>query len=103
MADPVWAEWGLSEALPGPEVRTPAAVAAFARRAAGPFCHPAGTARMGRDPGDSAVDADLRVHGIDGLRVADASVMPLLPSTPPNAACLMLGVRAAALVAESAA
>jgi choline dehydrogenase len=59
--------------------------------------HPAGTCKMGRDP-LAVVDPQLRVHGVDGLRVADASVMPELPSANINAACIMIGERCADLV-----
>jgi choline dehydrogenase-like flavoprotein len=59
--------------------------------------HPAGTCKMGRDP-LAVVDPQLRVHGVDGLRVADASIMPELPSANINAACIMIGERCADLV-----
>jgi len=59
--------------------------------------HPIGTCRMGRD--DSAVvDARLRVHGVEGLRVADSSVMPTMPSSNTNAASIAIGERAADLI-----
>jgi choline dehydrogenase len=58
--------------------------------------HAAGTARMGppHDAG-AVVDAAFHVHGVDALRVVDASVMPVLPSVPTNLTCIMLGERAA--------
>lgn len=56
--------------------------------------HPAGTCPMGQDE-MAVVAPDLRVHGVDGLRVADASVMPQLMSGNPNAVCIMIGERAA--------
>ncbi|MFK0294884.1 GMC family oxidoreductase [Streptomyces sp. NPDC090442] len=61
-----------------------------------PTWHAAGTARMGPvgDP-RAVVDPHCRVHGADGLRVVDASVMPSLPSAPPNLSCIMLAERAA--------
>jgi len=52
---------------------------------------------MGSDP-ESVVDPQLRVRGIDGLRIADASIMPLLPSTNTNAPSIMIGERAADLI-----
>ena len=59
--------------------------------------HPVGTCRMGTDDG-SVVDEQLRVRGVDGLRVADASMMPLIPGGNTNAPCIMVGERAADLV-----
>ena len=56
---------------------------------------------MGADPG-AVVDARLRVHGIAGLRVADASIMPTLVSTNANATCMMIGEKAADLILADA-
>lgn len=64
--------------------------------------HPACTCRMGPDPRTSVVDARLRVHGIDGLRIADASVFPALVSGNTNAPVIMVGEKAADLVREDA-
>jgi choline dehydrogenase len=69
----------------------------FLRRTAGSYFHPAGTCRIGSDD-FAVVDPELRVHGIDGLRVVDASVMPSLVSAPPNAAVLGIAERAADLI-----
>jgi choline dehydrogenase len=60
--------------------------------------HPTGTARMGRDPG-SVVDPELRVRGVEGLRVADASVFPAIIRGHTNAPAIAVGERAAALIA----
>lgn len=85
------------ENLPGADVRTDAELAAHIRRTATHRAHPAGTCRMGTGE-DAVVDAELRVHGIDRLRVADASVMPALPRGNPNLACMMIGEKAADLI-----
>ncbi len=82
---------------PGPEVRTRAEVEAWIRRTAVTVHHPAGTCRIGAGS-DAVVDPSLRVHGIERLRVADASVMPDLVSAHINACVLMIAERAADLV-----
>ena len=59
--------------------------------------HPSGTCRMGGDPG-AVVDGQLRVRGVDGLRVADASIMPTVVNCQCNAACVMIGERVSDLI-----
>lgn len=73
---------------------------AFLRRKAGRFSHPVGTCRMGQDQ-ESVVSPSLQVHGIGGLYVADASVMPFVPSANTNAAAMMIGEKAADLIRET--
>jgi len=85
------------ELEPGADARTDADLAAFVRAAAGTIFHPAGTCPMGRDA-MAVVDAALRVRGIEGLRVADASIMPAVVNAPTHAACVMIGERAADLL-----
>lgn len=89
----------LRERLPGPQVRTRDEWVDYLRRTAFLGYHPIGTCRMGpaTDP-NSVVDPELRVHGIGGLRVIDASVMPQPISGNTNAATMMIGERAADLV-----
>jgi choline dehydrogenase len=89
------------EYLPGNDVSTAAGLEAFARARGGTVFHPAGTCRMGGDP-RSVVDERLRVRGVEGLRVIDASVMPRVVSTNTNAAATMIGEKGAALVLEDA-
>jgi choline dehydrogenase len=79
---------------PPSDVQTPEALRAFIRRAADTIFHPVGTCRMGRDS-RSVVDPLLRVRGVEGLRVADASVMPVTVNSQTHAACVMIGQRAA--------
>jgi choline dehydrogenase len=85
------------EVLPGPDVRSDAEILDFARAGGGTVFHPAGTCRMGTDD-MAVVDPDLRVRGLCGLRIADASVMPTITSANTNAACLMIGEHAAARI-----
>lgn len=71
----------------------------WARNTSVTIYHPTGTCKMGCDP-MSVVDARLRVHNIDGLRVADASVMPTITSGNTNAPCIMIGEKAADMILE---
>lgn len=90
------------EYLPGNDVTTDAALEEFARTKGGTVFHPVGTCRMGGDA-RSVVDERLRVRGIDGLRVVDASVMPRMVSTNTNAAAILIGEKGSALILEDAA
>jgi choline dehydrogenase len=85
------------EALPGPGTDDDEALKEHIRRNAGHRSHPVGTCRMGHDA-LAVVDEQLRVRGISGLRVADASVMPDVPSGNTNLPAIMVGERAADLV-----
>ena len=71
------------------------------RRAAGTYYHPVGTCRMGTGP-DAVVDPALRVRGVAGLRVADASMMPKIVSANTNTAAMIIGEKAADLVRAAA-
>jgi choline dehydrogenase len=96
-----FSEWNKEELSPGPAVDDDAALRAFVRRTADSYHHQAGSCRMGVDD-LSVVDPRLRVHGVDGLRVADASVMPAVPSGNPHAAIAAIAERAADLVTGAA-
>ena len=93
------ASWLVREVAPGPGVRDDAGLSEYARRAAHTVYHPAGTCRLGAE-GDplAVVDPELRVRGVRGLRIADASVFPTLPSANPMVTVLMVGERAADLI-----
>ncbi|SDP02710.1 GMC family oxidoreductase [Pseudomonas jinjuensis] len=99
-ASPALAAITEGEIYPGPAASTPDALLDYARRAGTTGHHPVGTCRMGSDE-NAVVDMQLRVHGIDGLRVADASVMPLLISGNTNATAIMIGERAADLIRQA--
>lgn len=87
------------EVLPGPEVRTEADYLAYAIANAKTDHHPAGTCRMGADAA-AVVDPRLRVNGLDGLRVVDASIMPRLVSSNTNAPTIMIAEKAADMIRE---
>ena len=101
-AAPALAEWGARELYPGPAVSGAAALREYVRRTALTYHHQVGTCKMGRDE-LAVVDPTLRVHGIEGLRVADASVMPTVISGNTNAPAIMIGERAADFAAPVAA
>jgi choline dehydrogenase len=87
-----------AEVVPGPQAASRQDMIDFARIASASFGHAVGTAKIGADA-DAVVDSKLRVHGLRGLRVADASVMPSIISGPgTNAASYMIGGRAAELI-----
>jgi choline dehydrogenase len=97
---PALAPWYGEELAPGPAVADEEALRQFIRDTVGSYYHPAGTCAMG-DTDQSVVDVKLRVHGISGLRVADASIMPSLPSSNTMATVYGLAERAAALLAKA--
>ncbi len=85
------------EMLPGEEAGSDDDLLAFARNKGGTVFHPVGTCRMGSDA-EAVVDPHLRVNGVSGLRVIDASVMPTVVSANTNAAAIMIGERGADLI-----
>ena len=85
------------EIFPGPGVEDDTAMKAYIRKVAGTFHHACGTCRMGSDE-ESVVDPQLRVRGIEGLRIVDASVLPDLPGANINACPFMLAEKAADLI-----
>jgi choline dehydrogenase-like flavoprotein len=91
----------MAERLPGPDVRTEEDYIAYACAHAKTDHHPAGTCRMGTDPG-AVVDPQLRFNGIEGLRVVDASIMPQVVSSNTNAATIMIAEKASDLIRAAA-
>jgi choline dehydrogenase len=88
------------EYRPGPDAVTDDAILESARNTAGTIFHPSGTCKMGNiahDP-QAVVDASLRVHGVDGLRVVDCSVMPTLVSGNTNLPVIMMAEKASDLI-----
>ncbi len=101
-AQPALAPYIVAETLPGPIVATDAEWEADIRARGVSNLHPVGTCRMGTGA-DAAVDPRLRVHGVAGLRVADASVMPAIVAGNTNAPSIMIGEKCAAMVLADAA
>ena len=102
MTAPAMAPLQITEIAPGSGRRTDDEILDWVKQAAETTYHPVGTCKMGSDAA-AVVDAQLRVHGIEGLRVADASIMPTLTSGNTNAPSIMIGEKAADLVLGRAA
>ncbi len=101
-AQPAFARLVEEELRPGPAVRTDDEIIDDFRNRSGTVYHPSCTCRMGPDPSSSVVDARLRVHGVAGLRVIDASAFPNLIAGNTNAPAMMMGWKGAQLVAQDA-
>jgi len=91
-----------AEERPGPQVDERDALLDYARETGQTAWHTVGSCRMGNSPHDSVVDSRLKVHGVSGLRVADASIMPTIASSNTNAPAMMIGERAAELILSDA-
>ena len=89
------------EIAPGASLQSDEEILEWVRNNAETTYHPVGTCKMGNDP-MAVVDPELRVRGIEGLRVADASIMPTLTSGNTNAPCIMIGEKCAAMVLAAA-
>jgi choline dehydrogenase len=96
-ASPALQEWGAVERYPGRATASEEELRDYVRKTAITYHHQVGTCKMGRDP-MAVVDPRLRVSGIDGLRVADASVMPMVTTGNTNAPAIMIGERVADFV-----
>jgi choline dehydrogenase len=100
-AQPALKELIVREVRPGPQAQSDEALLAHIAKLGATSYHPVGTCRMGSDP-MSVVDSQLRVHGVKGLRVADASIMPTMVSSNTNAPSFMIGERCADFVLREA-
>jgi choline dehydrogenase len=101
-AQPAMAALIKEELRPGPAVQTDEALIQDFRQRSGTVYHPSCTCRMGPDAATSVVDARLRVHGVAGLRVADASAFPVIIAGNTNAPAMMLGWKAAEIILADA-
>ncbi|MFM6832720.1 MAG: GMC oxidoreductase, partial [Novosphingobium sp.] len=91
-----------TERMPGPAVQDDAAIAAELGKMIEAGLHGTGTCQMGTDQANSVTDARCRVHGIDGLRVVDCSIMPTPVSGNTNGPAIAVAQRAAELILEDA-
>ncbi len=94
-----FSQYFLDERLPGIETDSDEEIDEYIRASSGLMFHPCGTCKMGNDV-NSVVDENLKVHGIENLWVADASIFPTVPAGNINATCIMVGEKAAALVKQ---
>lgn len=93
---PALKQWIKQELSPGPAVQTDEAISEYVRRTANTVYHPAGTCKMGADGDETAVvDPHLRLHGLENIRIADASIFPTMIGVNPNMTCLVVGERCA--------
>jgi choline dehydrogenase-like flavoprotein len=97
-----FASWLKREVAPGPAIQSDEALSEYGRKVAHTVYHPAGTTKMGDVVSDemAVVDAQLKVRGVKGLRIADAGVFPDMPTVNPMLTVLGVGERAAELVAR---
>lgn len=102
LSQPALASLGGREVARSANAQTDEQIEQFVRAYADTIYHPVGTCRMGPDPAHDVVDARLRVHGIEGLRVVDASIMPRIVSGNTNAPVIMIGEKAADMVRADA-
>jgi choline dehydrogenase len=100
-ATPALAPYVVTESVPGPDVRSDEELLQYAKQTGGTVFHASGTCKMGPDM-NAVVDSRLRVHGVERLRVIDASVMPAVTSTNTNAPTIMIAEKGASMIQEDA-
>lgn len=97
VATEAFAPWGVREVLPGVTAQSEKSLRDFVAVGTGTYYHPIGTCRMGVDD-QAVVDPILKVRGLSGIQVADASIMPTIVSANTNPCSIMIGEKAADLV-----
>ncbi|KAL4923152.1 GMC family oxidoreductase [Aspergillus undulatus] len=100
-ASPVLAAFNPVELVPGPDVTADADLEAYIRGAAESLYHPSGSASVGKEQLGGVVDEEFRVHGVKGLRVVDASVLPMLPATHIQSSVYAVAEKAAEAIRRS--
>jgi len=99
-ASPIFDGMLKEELIPGKDVFSEEEIQKFIRENATTLWHPVGTCSMGNDPKKNVVDSQLNVHGLLGIRVIDASIMPTLPSGNTQASCYLIGEKGANLIIQ---
>jgi choline dehydrogenase-like flavoprotein len=97
LAEPALRPFVMAERMPGPAAATDAELIEYAYRSCKTDHHPVGTCKMGSDAA-AVTSPDLKVRGLEGIRVCDSSVMPLVPSSNTNAPTFMIGEKAADMI-----
>ena len=97
---PAFSQYLVDERLPGVELDDDDAMEKYIRESSGLMFHPCGTCKMGQDE-LAVVDQNLKVRGLEGLWVADASIFPTIPAGNINATCIMVGEKAASMIAST--
>jgi choline dehydrogenase len=100
-ATPALAKYVIAETVPGPEIQSDDELLHYVQQTGGTVFHATCTCKMGPDT-MAVVDDRLRVHGLERLRVIDASVMPAVTSTNTNAPTIMIAEKGAAMIREDA-